>query len=157
MKPAIIVTALLAACIFTPPALAAQQRITAQPFCIFSTSDVIVQTIVEMRYTGNSSIDGRPMPPDINRTLWLIDCSRITGDCGAVSISLTNADAGKPIQFRDVLHPVGLRLTSLAGKVATISRGVETITVDLAKKQLEYRVSGKTMEGIGHGSCDNGW
>lgn len=153
MKKTILM--LLTACAFSVSAFAAP-KITAGPHCVITDTDVFAHTIVEERWTGRY-ITGEPVSRGVSRTLWQIDCKKKSGTCKAVSISLNHADAGKPVSLADVDIPTGMRLSSVVGKVATISwPEYVTITIDIGKRQVEYRFSSDKMEGVGFGSCDMG-
>jgi hypothetical protein len=151
MKKTILM--LLTACAFSVSAFAAP-KITVDPHCVITETSVFAQTIVEERWTGRL-ITGETVSPNVNRTLWRIDCEKKTGICKAVSISLDHSEAGKPVSLGDVNLPIGVRLSTVIGKVATISwPQYVTITLDLGKRRLEYRSSSDRMEGVGYGPCD---
>lgn len=85
-------------------------------------------------YKKPEDLIGEPVSQKPTRNLWNLRCSRSSGVCMGIDISLNSAEAGKPIHMLDVINIEGMRLTSVVGKVATITwPKFVTITVDLEK------------------------
>jgi hypothetical protein len=78
-------------------------------------------------------------------------------------LNLQNIEAGTPIGITDVILPEEMRLTSIEGRVATITRapgatGIPfsagfAITIDLDRQRFEVTSSGELGESIGVGPC----
>jgi hypothetical protein len=131
--------------------VAEPRRIEAMPYCILNGSVLMIRTIIDTVETPKK--EKANDPPFKSRTYWVIDCQMDSGSCIASGLGLRAVENGEPIGPADLTQAAGMRLVSVAGKVATIVWGIRTFTLDMSKRVVSIRISGVTSDGVGSGPC----
>ncbi|MDH4566198.1 hypothetical protein E8E95_05855 [Pseudomonas sp. BN414] len=133
-------------------AFAEPRKVEAVPWCVINSDGLWINTIIESVETPIKGADAQNTP-NTYRYYWAIHCYMATGDCVASGLNLDNLEKGEPIGFGELVQPDGMRLVSVAGKVATIVWGINTFTLDVSKQLVSYRNSGQTTDTVGSGPC----
>ena len=131
--------------------VAEPKKIEAIPYCVMNSDVLMIRTIIDSVETPKD--EKANDPPFKSKTYWAIDCQMDSGSCIASGLSLRAVENGEPIGPVDLTQAAGMRLVSVAGKVATITWGIRTFTLDMSKRVVSIRISGDTYDGVGSGPC----
>jgi len=132
--------------------VADSRKVEAYPWCVIDGRTLWIRTIIQYETTTAKGSEANE-PPRTSRDYWAIECELATGNCKASSLSLRSLEEGKPIGLWDVTQSDGMRLVSVAGKIATIVWGFGTFTLDMSKKLVSYRYSDDASDSLGSGPC----
>lgn len=137
------------------PAWKLPRPLTHETFCGESPDELMATTIIATTYTFDAATAkqlGRS--GGSANVLWSLRCNRKSRECEGAKFDLHGIESKGHVSHWDISMLQGVRIATNTGKVYVIEWGpYRTLTVDLARREVLYRESGPTTEGVGRGAC----
>jgi hypothetical protein len=128
------------------------RRIEVSPICGITGDTLMAHTAIDIESQGK--VAGQAPTRAKYRDLWSLVCSVSKRSCRAAVLHLEDLERGEAVGPFDLELPTDLTVVASSSQVFTLKWGPwRTITVDLSRSRVEYRLSHPEEEAEGLGSC----